>query len=69
MSVADRACEYLDRTSASDPSRIIIMDLLDEISSRDGEIESLQRALEVLLEVGALKDDPPMSGVEKSALE
>lgn len=29
--VSDRACEHLDRIRADDPSRIIIMDLLDEI--------------------------------------
>lgn len=31
MNVVDRACSHLDATLASDPSRVIIMDLLDEI--------------------------------------
>lgn len=36
MNVIDRACEFLDATSASDPSRPIIMDLLDEIERMIG---------------------------------
>lgn len=31
MTIIDRACQHLDVVSASDPSRVIIMDLLDEI--------------------------------------
>lgn len=36
MNVVDRACQHLDATSASDPARIIIMDLLDEIERMIG---------------------------------
>jgi hypothetical protein len=42
MTATDRACEFLDRASAGDPSRAIIMDLLDALSQRDGEIERLR---------------------------
>lgn len=31
MNVVDRACLHLDAVPASDPSRVIVMDLLDEI--------------------------------------
>lgn len=34
--VVDRACEHLDRISGGDPSRVIIMDLLDEIERMIG---------------------------------
>lgn len=44
--IVDRACDHLDRTRADDPSRVIIMDLLDEISDRKGEIERLRAAVE-----------------------
>lgn len=47
-----RACEHLDRISASNPSRDIVMDLLDaisdlldEISTVTGEVERLSSAL------------------------
>lgn len=46
MTAADRACDFLDRTSAVDPSRVVIMDLLDEISARNGEIERLRAELD-----------------------
>lgn len=36
MTVIDRACEHLDAVSASDPSRVVIMDLLDEIERMIG---------------------------------
>lgn len=36
MNVVDRACEFLDATPASHPSRVIIMDLLDEIERMIG---------------------------------
>ena len=31
VTAIDRACAFLDRASAADPSRVIIMDLMDEI--------------------------------------
>lgn len=41
MNVTDRACQHLDDTRHDDPSRAIIMDLLDEIEML---IERLDRA-------------------------
>ena len=44
MSASDRACEHLDRTRHDDPSRVVIMDLLDEIAARDGKLERMEVA-------------------------
>lgn len=59
--VVDRACEHLDRISGSDPSRVIIMDLLDEISNLKGSIERAAKCLHkvtrpVLTEVGLCRE-------------
>lgn len=43
MNVVDRACQHLDATSASDPARVIIMDLLDEIEHLIGLVERAAR--------------------------
>lgn len=48
MDASERACEYLDRVSASDQSRVIVMDLLDEISAARGEIERLRREMDTM---------------------
>lgn len=47
----DRACKFLDATTASDPARVVIMDLLDALSARKGEVERLSQR------VGALCDE------------
>ena len=43
QNVTERAFEFLDRISCADPSRIVIMDLLDEISDLKAEVERLRR--------------------------
>lgn len=53
----DRACEHLDRISGSDASRVVIMDLLDEVSALKGRIERAEKCRHdvsrpVLTEVG-----------------
>lgn len=37
-----RASEYLDRTGADDPARIVIMDLLDQIDDQRRRIDTMQ---------------------------
>jgi hypothetical protein len=59
--VSDRACEHLDRISGSDPCRVIIMDLLDEISRLSGLVESRGIALASEREQCAKIADPPKS--------
>lgn len=46
QNATERACEFLDATSASDPSRVIIMDLLDVISSLTYRTEQLQKTID-----------------------
>ena len=46
QNATERACNFLDATPASDPSRVIIMDLLDEISSLTYRTEQLLNELD-----------------------
>jgi len=43
MNVIARACRHLDAMRADDPSRVVIMDMLDEIERQIGLVDSAAR--------------------------
>lgn len=44
----DRACKFLDAAASSDQARVVIMDLLDALSARKGEVERLSQKISAL---------------------